>query len=551
MRIYLAQINPTVADIQGNKEKILCAIERGRGADLLLFPELAITGYPPDDFLLLPHLLDAVEMALEDIGRATAGCHLLIGTPRRNPTGVGKPLYNSGALFADGQLVGYQDKRLLPTYDVFDERRYFEPGSASLPLWTIAGEQVAITLCEDIWRHQEGSLQLDRYGDGLDPVEQLAQAKPPIDLLINLSASPFSLDHPDRRRAAAQQTARRLSTPLILCNQVGANDSLIFDGASFYLSREGTLLQRAASFVEDELWIDTSLPMTAIVDQLTPSADIAALSSALVLGIQDYFGKQGFDKACLGLSGGIDSAVVACLAVEALGPDKVLGLMMPSRYSSPGSLQDACELSQRLSMEVRELPIDPLFQGYLALLEPQFGQRPPDATEENLQARIRGNLLMAFSNKFGHIVLSTGNKSELAVGYSTLYGDSCGGLAVINDLTKRRVYQLAHWINRQRELIPLSILEKAPSAELRPNQRDSDTLPPYELLDAVVEQYLEEHLDPKEIAERGAFPLALVEWIVLQIHRNEYKRRQSPPGLRVTAKAFSAGRRFPIVQRWV
>ncbi len=378
-----------------------------------------------------------------------------------------------------------------------------------------------------------------------DPILDLAAQKP--DLLLNLSASPYSVDRTRTRLATCETVCRTLSCPVILCNQVGGNDSLIFDGNSIALNASGKLIAQANAFQEDGLLVDTETQGETVI---RPTS-IQDLHDALVLGIRDYFGKQGFTKAVVGLSGGIDSAVVFALAAEALGPQNVLGITMPSRYSSEGSVTDAEALAVHLGCQYRKISIEDPFVSYLELLEPHFEGRPADTTEENLQARIRGMILMSFSNKFGYLVLATGNKSELAMGYATLYGDMCGGLGVISDVTKQQVYALARWINREHEIIPISTIDKPPSAELRPNQLDSDSLPDYSIIDAVLEAYIEHNKSPEEIAAAHHYPLALVQDLVTRIHRNEYKRRQAAPGLRVSQKAFSVGRHFPIVQGWV
>ncbi len=544
MRIALAQLNPTIGDLQGNTQKIVEAIHHAQkqSADLILFSELCLSGYPPDDFLLLPHFLKALEESLEKIVLETAGITAIVGMPRRVATEHGMALANSAAVIADKRLIGFQDKVLLPTYDVFDEKRYFHSGKSGR-LWPLYGQQVGITICEDVWQHSE-LLQTAWYEE--DPIRDLKGSD--IDLLVNLSASPYSLHKPANRLAVCSRAARALNCPVALCNQVGGNDSLLFDGNSLFVNAQGELIHSAAGFKEDFLLVNTlaSSPIKSLPDD--PSQE---LYNALVMGIRDYFYKSGFKRACLGLSGGIDSALVAVLAAEALGPENILGVSLPSRYSSEGSLTDAQLLASHLGINYTTIPIEESFQSYLDTLKPHFAGYSPDVTEENLQARIRGTLLMALSNKFGYILLSTGNKSELAMGYSTLYGDLCGGLAVISDLTKQQVYQLAHWINRNQEIIPLSTLTKPPSAELRPNQKDSDSLPDYAIVDHVLEAYVEDHQPPKEIAARFGYPLSLVEELIQRIHRQEYKRRQSPPGLRVSEKAFNVGRRFPIVQKWI
>jgi NAD+ synthase (glutamine-hydrolysing) len=540
----LAQINPVIGDLLGNTSKILDGIKRAKNtlADLVLFPELALTGYPPDDFLLLSHFIDALTAPLEEIRKASEGLVVVVGTPRRSNTGFGHPLHNSAAIFRDGKFLGYQDKCLLPTYDVFDERRYFEPGG-TIKLWDLCGKKVGITICEDIWQHSD---LLSQTSYARDPVLELRDQKP--DLVLNLSASPYSIDKFRNRLTTCAKAAVTLQCPFVLCNQVGGNDGIIFDGRSLCMDKTGELLHCGKGFEEDFMLVDLTENEKSIT--ITENS-IGDLYQALVLGVRDYFGKSGFSRACLGLSGGIDSALVACIAVEALGKYNVLGVAMPSRFSSESSIQDAQQLATALGIECKEIAIEAPFESYLTLLTPHFQGKALDVTEENLQARIRGMILMALSNKLGYIALSTGNKSELAMGYSTLYGDMCGGLGVISDVSKRQVYALAHWINRDREIIPLSTIQKAPSAELRPNQKDSDSLPDYDIIDNVLQGYVEEHRSPAEIADIYHYPLELVNDLILRIHRSEYKRRQSAPGLRVTEKAFSVGRRFPIVQGWV
>lgn len=544
MRVLVAQVNPTVGDLKGNVAKVLAAIATGRkqNADLVLLSELVLSGYPPGDFLLLSHFIDAIEISLEEIVAATRGIALILGLPRRNTARTGKRLFNSAALIEDGSLIGFQDKRLLPTYDVFDERRYFEPGQQT-SVQVIAGRKVGVTICEDIWQHSE---QLKEANYSCDPVLELQGQNP--DYVVNLSASPFSVGKGNTRLQVCTKAVSVLKCPLVLCNQVGGNDSLIFDGHSLAIGADGRLLASGKKFSEELMLVDLDHSKAISLQHSNPAED---LFQALVLGVRDYFWKSGFKRACLGLSGGIDSAVVACIAAEALGANNVLGVSMPSRYSSQGSLQDAKHLAGNLGIGYSTLPIEMPFQAYLDLLVPEFEGKPIDTTEENLQARVRGMLLMALSNKHGYITLSTGNKSELAVGYSTLYGDMCGGLAVLSDVTKRQVYALAEWINRDKEIIPASTIQKAPSAELRPNQKDSDSLPDYDILDNVIEAYVEGHLSQEEIVRKFGYSAALVESLIQKIHRNEYKRRQSPPGLRVTEKAFTAGRFFPIVQGFV
>jgi len=543
VRVLIAQLNPTIGDLEGNSEKIISALReaKARRIDLLITPEMALTGYPPEDFLLMPHFMEAVERQLERIVKETDGVAAIVGLPRRNPHRYEKELFNSAAVIADGKLLGYQDKTLLPTYDVFDERRYFEP-SEKRRFWMLAGRRVAVTICEDIWHHAE-LIHLTRYRH--DPVDDIKALTP--DLVVNLSASPFAGKKIRERLTVAGKVAESVGCPLLLCNQVGGNDSLIFDGHSLFADSDGKLRQMAKGFDEELMIVDLeqkALPL------LEPHFDMPKIYfEALVLGLRDYCRKCGFSKACFGLSGGIDSAVVACIAKEALGAENVLALALPSRYSSSSSTTDAKQLAENLGIACWEMSIEGPFE---ALIKSLSQHLPVEGvTEENLQPRIRGAMIMAVSNELGHIVLSTGNKSELAMGYSTLYGDMVGGLGVLCDVTKQRVYEIARYINREGELVPENILTKPPSAELRPDQKDSDSLPDYEIVDTVLEEYIENHLSPEKIAEKHDYPPELVGSLVGRIHLNEYKRRQGAPGLRISSKAFSVGRRFPIVQRFV
>lgn len=543
MKILAAQMNPIIGDLKGNTLKIIDAIKRGQQAkvDVVVFSELALSGYPPEDFLLVDGFLEANMKALEAIIPSTKGISAIIGIPKKNPNLKEKGITNSAAVIHDGKLLGFQDKCLLPTYDVFDEKRYFEPGG-NTKIWSIAGKKVGITICEDLWEHSD-LLQFTSYHR--DPVLELQALKP--DVMLNLSASPYSEGRVDSRIDVCTKAAKTLRCPVIFCNQVGGNDSLVFDGYSIYVGSNGDLLQIAAGFKEDDLLVDTEQKSAPLNFH---DNSIEDLYKALTLGLHDYFKKSGFEKACLGLSGGIDSALVASIAADALGPKNILGVLMPSRYSSQGSIVDAEHLAKNLGIEYITIPIEEPFDSYLHLLGPFFKDKKGDVTEENLQARIRGMILMALSNKHGYIVLSTGNKSEMAMGYATLYGDMCGGLGVINDVTKTQVYTLSKWVNRNREIIPWNTIEKPPSAELRPNQKDSDSLPDYEIVDTVLQDYIVSHLSPDEISKRHNYPLELVQELIKKIHRNEYKRRQAPPGIRVSEKAFSVGRRFPIVQKW-
>jgi NAD+ synthase (glutamine-hydrolysing) len=550
MKIGAAQINPTIGDLEGNYSLILSQIIRAKneGIDLLVFPEMAICGYPPADFLLLPEFIQAVEKCLNKIAAATSGISIVLGTIRQTDHSAEKRLFNSAAIISNGQIIGFHDKILLPTYDVFDEKRYFSPGN-QVTITQINGKNIAITICEDLWQHS-GLLHETRYAR--DPVNELMQNSN-LDLLVNLSASPYSHTKFDRRLQVCQKAAKSLSIPILLVNQVGGNDSLIFSGESLFVSREGNLKKIGRRFEEDLFSIDLDSTSTAVSSLPTIKRDIPRpqeLYEALCLGLADYLRKTGFKKVCLGLSGGIDSALVAAIACAAIGPENVLCVAMPSRFSSEGSWLDAHLLTGNLGCQFMEIPIEPPFQTFLDVLSPHFDGKVWDVTEENLQARIRGIMLMALSNKHGYLLLSCGNKSEMAVGYATLYGDMCGGLGVISDLPKMLVYEVGEWINRAGEVIPRSIFTKAPSAELREGQKDSDSLPPYDVLDQVLDDYVVGHMSVDDIVNTRGFDRSVVDGLVRKIHRNEYKRRQAAPGLRVTEKAFSVGRIFPIAQRW-
>jgi NAD+ synthase (glutamine-hydrolysing) len=537
MRVFAAQINPTIGDVEGNLSKVLDALSRARTAkaDVVLFPELTLSGYPPEDLLLDPSFIDAIQATLDRIAPATQGMFVAVGLPRPNPTGTEKPLYNSAAIFADGALLGFKNKTLLPTYDVFDERRYFEPGARE-PVWEYLGRRIGVTICEDVWQHAH-AVGYTKYV--VDPVAILHEER--IDLLLNLSASPYYYEKKALRLSVFGIAAKALRCPVVVCNQVGANDQLIFDGNSMYLNEKGELIQKGAGFAEDDLVVDLESHACAYA---VADNGLSELYQALVLGVRDYFHKQGFSKALIGLSGGIDSALACCIGVDALGAENVVALNMPSRYSSKKGIEDAKELASRLKIELKTVEIDGMYETYLRLLEPCFEQTGEGLMEENLQSRIRGMILMAFSNKTGALVLTTGNKTEMAFGYTTLYGDMCGALGVLQDVTKSRVYELA---GRQ-EAIPRSILEKEPSAELRHDQRTTDALGAFDVIDPVLQDYIEKRLPLEEIARERHLNLDYVQQLVRQIHLNEYKRRQAPIGLRVTERAFTKGRIVPIMQ---
>ncbi|HEX4838938.1 MAG TPA: NAD+ synthase [Rhabdochlamydiaceae bacterium] len=544
MKVLVAQLDPTIGDFVGNVNKILQALEHARKqkADVVLFPELSVCGYPPEDLVLHDHFVTSSEDTLQEIIPHTKGLMVLVGLVRRNLAHGEKGLLNSAAVIQDGKIVGFHDKALLPTYDVFDERRYFEPGS-EFKAWGWQGKKIGVLICEDIWQHA-GYVGGTRYA--CDPVLEYQKLK--IDLLLNLSASPYQYQKPDVRVKVCQKASKTLKCPVILCAQVGANDQLVFDGYSVYVNERGELCSLAKGFQEDLMLVDLNSKSCIVSFNYDAIGD---LFQALVLGTRDYFQKQNFRKAIVGLSGGIDSALTACIAVEALGKENVYALSMPSQFNSPASLKDAETLVKHLGIDFDVVPIDDLYATYLKTLTPFFQGKPLDETEENIQSRIRGSILMAFSNKLGYLLISTGNKSELGMGYCTLYGDMAGGLGVIADVSKTQVYMLARWINRKKEIIPQSIIDKPPSAELKFDQRDTDTLPDYAIVDAVLQAYVEDLMAPDEIVKKHGFPLELVLDLVHRIHASEYKRRQSAPGIRVTKKAFRVGRHYPIVQKWV
>jgi NAD+ synthase/NAD+ synthase (glutamine-hydrolysing) len=544
MKIALAQFNPTVGDFAGNSARILNLAEkaRQRGADLAVFSELCLCGYLPQDLLERPAFIDRNHQELKDLA-AKLPLPAVVGYAGRVKNGKGKSIANKAALICSGRVVFEQSKMLLPTYDVFDESRYFQPAGKQFA-YGFGKEQLGITICEDVWNDKNfwAECRYDR-----DPVTELIGQG--ITVLLNISASPYTIDKRSLRLEMLQSIAVNQHRPIVYVNQVGGDDSLIFDGASMALTAEGKVAAQALAFEEDLVLFDTVTGEGEIHKQ--PHEEIAYAYRALITGTQDYVRKCGFKKVLVGLSGGIDSAVVASIAVDALGASNVLGVSMPGPYSSEGSKFDAKALAHNLGIELITLPIGEVFDAYQKALAPAFGSKPVDVTEENIQARIRGNYLMAISNKFGSMVLSTGNKSELAVGYCTLYGDMAGGLAVISDVPKLMVYELARWINRERELIPHSSIEKVPSAELRPNQKDEDSLPPYDVLDRILKAYIEDLHSPQEIADHYGFDLQLVRDIALHVDRTEYKRKQAAPGLKITSRAFGFGRPFPIAQRFI
>ncbi|MGA7831630.1 MAG: NAD+ synthase [Terracidiphilus sp.] len=541
MKIALAQINPTVGDFTGNLEKVLAASRRAAflGARLTVFSELVLCGYPPADFLEKPSFLARCRSIVDELADATRELPtaVLVGVALPSRGASGKPAVNAAVLLDGGRLLLEQHKRLLPFYDVFDEQRYFAP-SQPQQVVELEGLRLAITICEDAWNDKNF---WPRRLYTVDPVEELMRQHPA--LHINLSSSPFWHGKRAIRRQMLSAIARRDGVPVLMVNQTGGNDSLIFDGSSLALNARGELIAQAASFQEDLVLVD---PSTASALPDPQENDTEAAYRALVLGTRDYVRKCGFKKALVGLSGGIDSALVAAIARDALGAENVVAVGMPSPYSSAGSIDDSRQLANNLGIRFEVIGISGLFAEYTHSLEPLFADTQPDTTEENIQSRIRGCLLMALSNKFSALVLTTGNKSEMAVGYCTLYGDMVGALAVIGDLVKTRVYQLCRWLNRSGELIPEAILEKAPSAELRPDQKDTDSLPPYEILDPILEAYVERYETPEQIAQANEIPLELVQQVVRLVERSEYKRQQAAPVLKVTSKSFGMGRRFPI-----
>ncbi len=552
MKITLAQLNPIVGDIEGNRARIVetLAAAAKEGADLVVFPELFLVGYPPRDLLERRGFIDRVQVAVEKLRRASAvypQVGLICGAPLPTGKDVGKPLYNAALFIYRGEILLEQPKSLLPTYDVFDERRYFA-AAPEIRLLRFKNETLAISICEDAWNEPElwsGGRLYDT-----DPIAELASQG--ATLFVNISASPFYAGKQEIRFRLIRNHARKHRRPFLFVNQVGGNDELVFDGCSLFFDGEGEPAVVAPSFREHVQTLDTGLGGKA--ELFVPPDRTESIHAALILGLRDYLRKCGFARAIVGLSGGIDSAVTCCLAQEAVGPANILAVTMPSPFSAQSGIEDSRRLAERLGVECLTIPIEAIYRSYLAALRDHFAGREADVTEENIQARIRGNILMAFSNKLGHLVLSTGNKSELAVGYCTLYGDMSGGLAVLSDVPKTLVYDLAALINRRAvaregaEIIPRAIIEKAPSAELREGQLDEDTLPPYPVLDRILAHYVEELLSVEEIVALGFDP-DTTRWVATTVDRNEYKRKQAAPGLKVTTKAFGVGRRMPIAAR--
>jgi NAD+ synthase (glutamine-hydrolysing) len=541
MQVGFAQINTTVGALKQNFDKIFDAYTKAvnAGADLVLTPELALTGYPPQDLVFKSRFVPETWEGINNLHRRVGSVPFLVGYVDFNPSATGKQFVNACAILQRGQPIRKVFKTRLPTYDVFDEARYFEPATHQEP-FELAGRRVGITICEDIWT--EKFLKRELYHQ--DPVANLISQG--ADVIVNLSSSPFHVGKAALRIAMVGELATKFNVPFFYCNAIGGNDELIFDGNSFIIDGNGQTVASLAAFEEEVAVRNADQPGNRFVEQ-SPEEEIYR---ALVLGVRDYFLKCGFKTAVLGLSGGIDSAVTAAIAVEALGRENVTAVSMPSQYSSQGSLDDAAALADNLGIQRHILPIKEPFEVMRGQFKEVFAGKREDTTEENMQSRLRGLTLMALSNKFGHLLLTTGNKSELSVGYCTIYGDMCGGLAVISDVPKTMIYQLAKWINREGEIIPANSIAKAPSAELKLNQTDQDTLPAYEILDAVLQLYVEEQLSPEDIIEKG-YPAETVRWIQRHVDSNEYKRRQAAPGLRVTSLAFGIGWRMPIAQRYM
>jgi len=546
MKVVIAQMNPTIGDIEGNIKKIaetLGSLDKER-PDLIVFPELFLVGYPPRDLLERQWFIENAQEAVAGVRRLSMAypeTGILLGAPIRSSRTTGKALHNSALLICNGQLLFSQHKSLLPTYDVFDEARYFEPASG-VGTVKFKGEILGITICEDAWNELH-MLGIRNYG--YDPVEELV--KQGAGLLINISASPFQAGKEEQRFRIISNHARKHGVPFLYVNQVGGNDELVFDGRSMFVDKNGEPVRVLPAFSEELAAVETGI--SGISGLYTPLDRTGSIYSALVTGIRDYMRKCGFNKAILGLSGGIDSAVTCCLAAEAVGNENVVGVSMPSPYSSTGSVEDSRKLAENLGIEFKVIPISDIYSSYLGSLEEPFRGREPDIAEENIQARIRGSIAMALSNKFGYLLLATGNKSEMSVGYCTLYGDMSGGLSPIADVPKTMVYDLARFINREREIIPEETITKPPSAELKPDQLDQDTLPPYDVLDGILNYYVDEGYSAEDIIKKG-YDSETVNWVIRNVNRNEYKRKQAAPGLKVTTKAFGIGRRMPIAAKY-
>ena len=544
MKIALAQLDYHIGNFEGNLAKMLDAIRtaKSQDADIICFGELATCGYPPRDFLEFDDFIHLADASIEKLADAARGIAVVVGSPSHNPRIEGKDLFNSAYFLSEGKVAHIQHKALLPTYDIFDEYRYFEPAT-EFNVVEYKGKRIALSICEDLWNlGNENPLYT------ICPLDEMQSQQP--DFILNISASPFAHDHADERIHVLKANAARYKIPLFYVNHVGAQTEIIFDGGSMVVAPNGTILDELPYFEECIRYYDLDEVFRGGREVLQPKDKMTLIHDALVCGLKDYFGKLGFKKAILGLSGGIDSAIVAVLAAEALGEDNVRVLLMPSQFSSDHSVLDARQLAENLGCQYDIIPIEKAYHTYMELLETHFLAQPFSLAEENIQARIRGNLLMAFSNKFGHILLNTTNKSEMAVGYGTLYGDLCGGLSVIGDVYKTEVYDLARYLNRHKEIIPENIITKPPSAELRPNQKDSDSLPEYDELDPILYQYIEKHQSPQDLIEMG-FDEKLVRRVLRLVNINEFKRYQTAPVLRVTSKAFGMGRRMPIVGKYL
>jgi NAD+ synthase/NAD+ synthase (glutamine-hydrolysing) len=543
VKIALGQINPTIGDFSGNSKKIIESARQALdlGAQMVLFPELAVCGYPPRDLLEKPAFVERSQQVVNEIARAVQQITVICGFVSPAKVETGKSVMNSAAVLREGSVQFVQSKMLLPTYDVFDESRYFDPAE-SQKLFPFCSKQFALTICEDAWNDKHfWHRRLYR----VDPVDELLRAGG--NMVLNISASPFHLGKRELRRQMLETVARDNKVPVLFVNQVGGNDSLIFDGSSMVIAPDGKIVAQGKSFAEDLVLFDSETMQGDMHEQVTPG--VPSAYAALVLGTRDYVRKCGFSRVVIGLSGGIDSALTAAIAVDALGRENVTGIAMPSQYSSEHSIKDARELACKLGIRFEVVPIGPIFDGYRKALAPLFAGTPENVAEENIQSRIRGNILMAFSNKFGELVLTTGNKSEVGVGYCTLYGDMVGGLGVISDVPKTMVYSMSRYVNSLKPVIPQSTIDKPPSAELRPGQMDSDTLPPYEILDNILEDYVEDYRTAEQIAADRGYDVRLVRDVVRMIERSEYKRQQAAPGLKITPKAFGFGRRFPIAQK--
>jgi NAD+ synthase/NAD+ synthase (glutamine-hydrolysing) len=543
VKIALGQINPTIGDFTGNSKKIIESSRQALalGAGMVLFPELAVCGYPPRDLLEKPAFVERSQQVVHEIAQAIPQITIVCGFVSPAKVETGKSVMNSAAVLREGSVQFVQSKMLLPTYDVFDELRYFDPAE-SQKLLALGGKQFALTICEDAWNDKHF---WHRRLYSVDPVDELLHAGG--NMVINISASPFHVGKRELRRQMLETIARDNKVPVLFVNQVGGNDSLIFDGSSMVIAPDGRIVAQARSFAEDLIVFDSET-MQGDMHEQTAVGDASAYA-ALVLGTRDYVQKCGFSKVVIGLSGGIDSALTAAIAVDALGKENVTGVAMPSQYSSEHSIKDARELACKLGIRFEVVPIGAIFDEYRKSLATLFAGTQEGVAEENIQSRIRGNILMAFSNKFGELVLTTGNKSELGVGYCTLYGDMVGGLGVISDVPKTMVYGLSRYVNSLRPVIPQSTIDKPPSAELRPGQKDSDTLPPYEVLDNILEDYVEDYHSAERIAADRGYDVRLVREVIRMIERSEYKRQQAAPGLKITPKAFGLGRRFPIAQK--